>query len=673
MNPRYTTIITPIDSGQVDELRAYLRQQVEPRYDQRTGEVICQADFRFDRINGLHFCSFVILDEDREEELPACLIFEATFDGTREEFLNELLRVAAGGIDLVYQHCVGYPRSGVLAPQFVKEFFVAHDVGANTFFTGSHGRSASQIKRESKLRGELVRFFADRRRRADPVPASMAGLQQLVQNQFVREQPSNRWAEDPAVVPWQVSYRKVTAVFAVFLALVAAGVLGKLILAARGQNAPDLVNRLHDSVKRLGSDLADGSYYGLQWVGQLGSVVYVPGLYALIALSVVWLLVRLFELCVRSFGKDPRKQGFWWRYGLFLAFVARYVIIVLLVGFAGLAIAQSSDPAAKAAHFPTTTIAVVVVAVIAVLVLRYWSTTLKLQVQLERLPWWPEALRRFGLDLTRFLQVVAVAVAVLAIARHVPQLVALGKSIGPWVSAALAATVYATAGFLVFYAAVLAVALGVRALERGDRRRYAKADELLNQVRPDTRKFAREEGGINRHQNHLASLTYVKPGRLRKWLLRSTLLVIDLLSRFWFNVGELGGIPTILSARWVLIDDDRRLVFLDNYSGAWDSYLDEFIDMGAVKGLNAIWTNSFVKAHGGRRHSFPATDYYLWRGAQAERPFKAYVRQSQIETLVWYSAYRTLSINNINTNTDIRQALFKPLAASEIDAVVEHL
>ena len=58
----------------------------------------------------------------------------------------------------------------------------------------------------------------------------------------------------------------------------------------------------------------------------------------------------------------------------------------------------------------------------------------------------------------------------------------------------------------------------------------------------------------------------------------------------------------------------------------------------------------------------------LWGGAQAEKPFKAYVRQSQVETIVWYSAYPTLSIININTNTDLRQSLFKLGASSDLDA-----
>ena len=55
-----------------------------------------------------------------------------------------------------------------------------------------------------------------------------------------------------------------------------------------------------------------------------------------------------------------------------------------------------------------------------------------------------------------------------------------------------------------------------------------------------------------------------------------------------------------------MIDRGQRLLFLDNYSGAWDSYLNEFIDLQAVKGLNAIWSNTFLKV-GTERYNFPPT------------------------------------------------------------------
>jgi hypothetical protein len=239
------------------------------------------------------------------------------------------------------------------------------------------------------------------------------------------------------------------------------------------------------------------------------------------------------------------------------------------------------------------------------------------------------------------------------------------------------AAVYVFIGLIIAYAIGGILFLAVRMMERADCERFASSDKLT--VVDNSAVYAREEGGINTYQNHLVSLTYVKPGIVRYWFLRLTLFVVGLLSRFWFNIGELGGIPTILSARWVLFDGGKRLLFLDHYGGAWDSYLNEFIDMDAVLGLNAIWTNTFVKAGGAGtslpqgEYAFPETEYYFWKGAQVERPFKAYVRQSQVETLVWYSAYPKPATVDINTNTNVRQSLFKTLTSCEIDSLFQKL
>jgi hypothetical protein len=675
VNPHYATIITAIDRAQVAELRAYLRAHVEPSLNEEKDGLACHEDFRFDQVKSLHFCSFLILDEDSEEGLSPYLVFEATFDGSREDFIDEMLRVAPTGMHAVYQHCVGYPQSGMVVPPFVKEYLIFHDVGAHTFFSGSRGRSASQINRESELRRNLVDFLARQRRRIDPMPATLAGLQQLVQNQFVRQTPANRWAEDAAVVPWQVAHRSITARVVVALLLALACVVGFVIFWAFGLSGRSVVEKVRLWMEDLGSRLPDfvsGSPYGARVLGRLEGIVAMPTLYALIGLSLTWFGVRFVELWIRQKGINPRRQTFFWRYSLFFARVARYVVLVFLIGFADLAIADSARAAPQVRLWATTGW-VVGGAVLVLLALWYRATTLKLKVELQELSFARETRRRFWLDVVRFLMVLVVLVATLAVARHIPHLLAFAKAAEGWIVGALVATVYATAGFLVFYVFVLVLMLSIRALELRDRRRFAKADELINVPLSETGKYAREDGGINRHQNHLASITYAKPGRLRNWLLRAVLFAVNLHAYYKFNRGELRGIPTILSARWVLIDGDRRLLFLDNFSGAWDSYLNEFIDLGAVKGLNAVWTNTFVKGADGKQYSFPETEYHFWRGAQAERPFKAYVRKSQVETLAWYSAYHTLSTVNINTNTDIRQALFKPLASHELDAIVERL
>jgi hypothetical protein len=676
VNPHYATIITAIDPGRVADLRAYLRTHVEPSLNEKQDALACQEDFRFDQVGSLHFCSFVTLDADGEEGLPPYLIFEATFDGSREDFIDEMLRVAPKGMHTVYEHCDGYPQAGMVAPTLVKEYLIFHDVGANTFFSGSRGRSASQIKRESELRRKLVEFLG--RRRPGGMPGTLAGLQQLVQNDFVRQDAANRWAEDAAVVPWPVAYRSITLRVVAVLALALLCVVGIVIFCAFGLSGRSVVEKVRLGMQDLGGHLPDfvsGSRYGARVLGRLEGIVKMPTLYALLGLTLTWFVVRFAELWIRQKGINPRRQTFLWRYSLFLARVARSVVLVFLIGFACLAIAEGSAHVKpqQGQLVVATTAWVFGGAVVALVALWYWATSLKLKVELRELSYKREARRRFWLEVVQFLRVIVLLVAILAIARHFRPLLDAAQPAGRWIVGALVLTVWATTGFLAFYLMVFVLALAVRALERADRKRFASANELINVPLSETRKYSREDGGINRHQNHLASLTYVKPGRLRNWLLRAILFVVNLNAYYRFNRGELRGIPTILSARWVLIDDNRRLLFLDNFSGAWDSYLNEFIDLGAVKGLNAVWTNTFVKGAGGKQYAFPETEYHLWRGAQAERPFKAYVRKSQVETLAWYSAYHTLSIININTNTDIRQALFKPLASHELDAIVGRL
>jgi hypothetical protein len=314
--------------------------------------------------------------------------------------------------------------------------------------------------------------------------------------------------------------------------------------------------------------------------------------------------------------------------------------------------------------------------------LRNKKTTLELAIQFKKLKRPDEKVRTFSLEVVRFLMLVVLVGAWLIIARHLP--VGMMETLRPWVSfvvsCALTLAFYILVVVITFYILLGLLFLLVRLRERRERRDFTPATRLITQVNNPPSVYEREESGVNKYQNHLASLTYVKPGITRAALLRLTLLIIGLLGRFWFNRGELGDIPTILAARWVIIKggESGRLLFLSNYGGSLDSYLNEFIDLDAVKGLNAIWSNTFVNRWSNIRvnlansepgYAFPETNFIFQKGAQAEKPFKAYVRQSQIETIVWYSAYPTLATININANSDLRQALFKSCAPYELDSI----
>jgi hypothetical protein len=113
-----------------------------------------------------------------------------------------------------------------------------------------------------------------------------------------------------------------------------------------------------------------------------------------------------------------------------------------------------------------------------------------------------------------------------------------------WFSMGLIVVIVLWLVFLMFHA------LG-QSLEN---KRLANPLRLYDERSHNPDRWAREEHGYMRCQNHYISLTHVKSCFLRGWLLTLALSVVNFLARYKDNKGTLGGIPTIFSARWVLID-----------------------------------------------------------------------------------------------------------------------
>jgi hypothetical protein len=156
-------------------------------------------------------------------------------------------------------------------------------------------------------------------------------------------------------------------------------------------------------------------------------------------------------------------------------------------------------------------------------------------------------------------------------------------------------------------------------------------------------------------QNQLTHLVAVKPGRFRLLTLRTVLWTIDALARYYFIRGDLGGLSTIHYARWVLIDDGKRLLFFSNYDGSWERYLGDFIDQ-ANEGLTGIWSNT---------NGFPKTFGLIGAGAKDEERFKAWTRNHQIESDLWYSAYGHLTTRNVWNNSAICDGIVRRPATRE--------
>lgn len=169
-------------------------------------------------------------------------------------------------------------------------------------------------------------------------------------------------------------------------------------------------------------------------------------------------------------------------------------------------------------------------------------------------------------------------------------------------------------------------------------------------VKDHVRDLVEREDRTHIVQNHLASITVVKPGTFRRVTLRGVLWLVNLIART-ADKGELSGIPSIHFAHWSLIDNGRRLLFVSNFDGSWENYLDDFIDKAST-GLTAIWTNTI---------DFPRARWLFKDGARDGSRFKAQARDKQTYTNVWYSAYKQLTVQTIDNNSSIREDLFRPL------------
>jgi hypothetical protein len=157
--------------------------------------------------------------------------------------------------------------------------------------------------------------------------------------------------------------------------------------------------------------------------------------------------------------------------------------------------------------------------------------------------------------------------------------------------------------------------------------------------------------------NQFSAFGNVKPGRFRLWTLVVLLWVVNLTTTLIYTRGRLARVGTIHSARWVFFDNRRRLLFLSNYDGSLDSYMDDFINKVSY-GLNIVFSNGI---------GYPRTRFMILGGAEDEQGFKNYLRRHQLPTEVWYKAYPGLTTSDLARNTRIREG-FERSAMSEEEA-----
>ena len=151
--------------------------------------------------------------------------------------------------------------------------------------------------------------------------------------------------------------------------------------------------------------------------------------------------------------------------------------------------------------------------------------------------------------------------------------------------------------------------------------------------------------------NPFAAMGELKPGRLRRATVNVVLRAIAFTTRHVFDKGDLAGVNTIHFARWVVLDDQRRVIFTSCYDGSLESYMDDFIDKLSW-GLNIVFSNGA---------GYPRTRWLVLGGAKDEQAFKDYLRCHQLGNPVSWSAYPSLTTANILDNAEVRRGLSRNL------------
>ena len=208
---------------------------------------------------------------------------------------------------------------------------------------------------------------------------------------------------------------------------------------------------------------------------------------------------------------------------------------------------------------------------------------------------------------------------------------------------AVHALLVGTAGIVLFPVILLGLPLWAFLL-----RRHEKTD-IARDITPDDAHVqalaAQEDHGV---QNPFTSAGFLKPGPLRRFTGTLVLWGTNVLTRHVFNHASLIGVKTIHFARWIFIDQKRRVIFTSNYDGSLENYMDDFVDKIAW-GLNASFSSGV---------DYPRTNWLILDGAHDEQVFKRFNLNHQLVAQFWYAAYQGMTALNIDNNARIRAGLY---------------
>lgn len=189
--------------------------------------------------------------------------------------------------------------------------------------------------------------------------------------------------------------------------------------------------------------------------------------------------------------------------------------------------------------------------------------------------------------------------------------------------------------------------------------RWHEVNDTVDERAPDLariRDIAGREDEPGYEQNHIIAVMPFKPGVFRRFVFAFAMWGIKQSVTFWFRPGFVVTMGTIHKAKWFRVRGTNQFVFLSNYDGSWESYLEDFVTR-AHPGQSAAWGNGV---------GFPRTRFLILDGAADGDRFKRWVRRQQRPTSFWFSRYPHLTTKQIRNNAMIEDGLAR--AANDTDA-----
>ena len=151
--------------------------------------------------------------------------------------------------------------------------------------------------------------------------------------------------------------------------------------------------------------------------------------------------------------------------------------------------------------------------------------------------------------------------------------------------------------------------------------------------------------------NEMTAAAPLKKGRLRRFFYAIVLKAAHFFAPLLMKV------PTVSNVRWLAIDNNKRLVFLSNFTNTTDFYVRDFLNGKIPRGVNFLFTNG---------EGFPDAKMLVVDGITKDpEGYMNAVHTGQHVTDLWYAHEPNLTSDIINKNRKIRNGLFKKMTEEE--------